>query len=123
MASQQGKRTSSQSEEGTDAPSQPEAKRVFKLKPIPRHKVPWKTHRPNVHRCEYARYGKENSFICWKRLSLSEQVIMCNCGLRFCQLHKYPEQHDCDCDYKAEARERLAEEMPKIEDDHGLKKM
>lgn len=37
---------------------------------------------------------------CRKRLMLSDMV--CRCNKYFCSLHRLPEQHECNYNYKAE---------------------
>ena len=37
---------------------------------------------------------------CKKRLLLTDMV--CRCNRYFCSLHRLPEQHNCDYNYKAE---------------------
>jgi AN1-type zinc finger protein 5/6 len=37
--------------------------------------------------------------ICKKKLGLTG--IQCKCGKHFCSLHRYPEEHNCDFDYKS----------------------
>ena len=47
--------------------------------------------------------------VCKKRLSLT--AMECRCGLKFCQSHRYPDQHECTYDYKTESRKALAKQL------------
>jgi hypothetical protein len=46
---------------------------------------------------------------CTKKIRIS--YIECKCGKIYCNLHKYPEKHECDYDYKENAnkKQRIAE--------------
>ncbi len=37
--------------------------------------------------------------------------VQCKCGLVFCALHRYPEEHDCTFDFKGHGRKNLAKEL------------
>ncbi|KAI6195912.1 hypothetical protein M3Y94_01044900 [Aphelenchoides besseyi] len=43
---------------------------------------------------------KTNCNVCHRRLSFSQQTMLCQCGLGFCSRHKNPEEHKCSADYK-----------------------
>lgn len=45
---------------------------------------------------------------CRKRLTLTD--ITCKCKQKFCMKHRYPEDHECNYDYKSEARKKLKRE-------------
>ena len=47
--------------------------------------------------------------VCKKRLSLTS--IECRCKHKFCDLHRYPEDHTCAYDYKSEGRKALAKQL------------
>ncbi|XP_030541738.1 putative zinc finger A20 and AN1 domain-containing stress-associated protein 8 [Rhodamnia argentea] len=47
---------------------------------------------------------------CNKRVGLLG--FECRCGDVFCGAHRYPEEHDCNVDFKVAARRRIAEEDP-----------
>lgn len=44
-------------------------------------------------------------FECRKKVGLTG--IECSCGYVFCGVHRYPENHNCDFDFKADARARF----------------
>jgi len=44
-------------------------------------------------------------FECRKKVGLTG--IECSCGYVFCGVHRYPEDHSCDFDFKKDARERF----------------
>jgi len=48
--------------------------------------------------------NKMRCFECRKKIGLAG--IDCNCGFVFCGEHSYPANHNCDYDFKAEARAR-----------------
>lgn len=61
---------------------------------------------------------QENKLRCWacnKKCGLAG--IECRCGYTFCSLHRLPEEHDCDFDYKACGREILRKQNNKVEAD------
>jgi len=43
---------------------------------------------------------------CKRRLTLTD--ITCRCGLRFCGVHRYPEEHVCSYDYKKAGYSQLS---------------
>lgn len=43
---------------------------------------------------------------CRKRLNLTSQ-FSCRCNYTFCMLHRLPEEHDCNFDYKSEGKNQL----------------
>jgi len=47
-------------------------------------------------------------FECRKKVGLTG--IECSCGFVFCGVHRYPDAHKCDFDFKAEARERFQQQ-------------
>ncbi|KAF6005359.1 Zinc finger, AN1-type domain 6 [Cyanidiococcus yangmingshanensis] len=51
-------------------------------------------------------------FQCNRRVGLLG--FKCRCGYTFCSVHRYAEQHDCDYDYRARAREQLANANPVV---------
>jgi hypothetical protein len=55
---------------------------------------------------------QERCGVCKKRLLLTS--IECRCKHRFCDLHRYPEEHSCAYDYKAEGRKALAKQLKRI---------
>eukprot|EP01129_Flabellula_baltica_P006148 TRINITY_DN2272_c0_g1_i2.p1 TRINITY_DN2272_c0_g1~~TRINITY_DN2272_c0_g1_i2.p1 ORF type:complete len:241 (+),score=68.69 TRINITY_DN2272_c0_g1_i2:42-764(+) len=50
---------------------------------------------------------------CRKRLGLTS--ITCRCEKKFCNLHRYAEQHDCEFEYKKHAQETLSKNTPRKE--------
>ena len=53
-----------------------------------------------------------NCEVCDKRIRIG--TIQCKCGKAFCKLHVFPESHDCQYDYKTEARVKLQQENPVV---------
>jgi hypothetical protein len=49
---------------------------------------------------------------CNKKLKLTD--IECKCGYKFCNLHRYSDQHDCKFDYKHANKELLEKNNPLI---------
>ena len=47
--------------------------------------------------------------VCKKRLLLTSMT--CRCGVKFCEVHRYPEEHECSYDYKTEGRKALEEKL------------
>ncbi|KAI3877136.1 hypothetical protein MKX03_023846 [Papaver bracteatum] len=59
--------------------------------------------------------AKNRCFSCNKKVGLTG--IKCKCGSVFCSLHRYPEKHSCDFDYKSVGRETLAKLNPQVKAD------
>lgn len=38
----------------------------------------------------------------------------CKCGFKYCGLHRYPEQHNCNFDYKQSDRQKLAQQLVNV---------
>ncbi|KAF7694568.1 Zinc finger A20 and AN1 domain-containing stress-associated protein 1 [Cucumispora dikerogammari] len=51
--------------------------------------------------------------VCSKKLLITKQ-FKCVCGKEFCRIHKFPESHFCNFDFKADARKKLESENPLI---------
>ena len=52
---------------------------------------------------------------CWKcRVKVGLLGFKCRCNYVFCAKHRYNNEHDCDFDYKTQAREELARNNPKV---------
>lgn len=49
---------------------------------------------------------------CKKRLLLTS--LACHCGLKFCEMHRYPEDHECSFDYKTEGRRDLDKKLVRV---------
>ena len=52
---------------------------------------------------------RERCGVCQKSLPLTS--IECRCKHKFCDLHRYPEDHTCAYDYKSEGRKALAKQL------------
>ncbi len=57
--------------------------------------------------------NKSKCFSCSKKTGMLG--FECKCGYSFCGMHRYPEEHKCDFDYKNEGKARLAAAATKIE--------
>ena len=55
---------------------------------------------------------QERCDVCKKRLSLTS--IECRCKHKFCDTHRYSEEHTCSYDYKTEGRKALAKRLKRI---------
>ncbi|KAJ8754068.1 hypothetical protein K2173_001966 [Erythroxylum novogranatense] len=51
-------------------------------------------------------------FTCKKRVGLTG--FKCKCGTTFCGVHRYPENHDCNFDFKKVGREEIAKANPLV---------
>jgi len=50
------------------------------------------------------------SFIdCKRKLTLTS--LQCKCEMKFCDMHRYPEDHACSFDYRAKGKEDLKKYM------------
>jgi len=50
--------------------------------------------------------NRKRCFECRKKIGLT--AMECKCGFVFCNLHRFPDQHKCDFDFKAHDRGNLA---------------
>lgn len=50
---------------------------------------------------------------CDKKLKMFN-TYQCRCGHNFCNKHRFHDQHNCEYDYKSEAKRQLAEDNPKV---------
>ena len=50
-------------------------------------------------------------FICLKKNIICE--FKCKCNNVFCNIHKYPEEHNCSYDYKNEGKRKLKMDLEK----------
>lgn len=62
-------------------------------------------------------YNKSKRFklscrICNKKLPIF--VIKCKCNKSYCSIHRYPDEHDCEYDYKIEFQKELTLKNKKI---------
>ena len=55
---------------------------------------------------------KKRCPVCNKKMGL--MPFECKCEKIFCILHKDPESHACEYDFKGKSRERLGEQLVKI---------
>ncbi|XP_026379419.1 zinc finger A20 and AN1 domain-containing stress-associated protein 1-like [Papaver somniferum] len=58
---------------------------------------------------------KNRCLSCNKKVGLTG--IKCKCGSVFCSMHRYPEKHSCDFDYKAAGKETIAKTNPQVKAD------
>jgi predicted nucleic acid binding AN1-type Zn finger protein len=49
---------------------------------------------------------------CRKRVGLTG--FKCKCGMMLCGTHRYPEQHDCEFDFKGLGKEQIAKANPVV---------
>ncbi|KAL9333107.1 hypothetical protein Peur_073246 [Populus x canadensis] len=49
---------------------------------------------------------------CRRRVGLTG--FNCRCGMVFCGTHRYPEQHDCEFDFKSLGKEQIAKANPVV---------
>lgn len=55
---------------------------------------------------------KLKCYICSKKLLIS--TFKCRCNIYYCNLHKYPEDHNCNYDYKTEYQKELIKNNKKL---------
>lgn len=61
---------------------------------------------------------QENPTCCYKcGLRVGYTIIKCRCGYSFCGKHRYSDTHDCTFDYKRAQKDKLAEDLQKVEAD------
>lgn len=65
------------------------------------------------------RTNKSICYICNKKLSF--YTIKCRCNKMYCNLHRYPEDHNCTYDYKSESKKKLEKEL--LENANSIKKI
>jgi len=58
---------------------------------------------------------KKRCGVCKKKLGLTG--FACHCGIMFCPIHRYADQHGCTYDYAAEGKKQLAKDNPVVQDD------
>ena len=59
--------------------------------------------------------------VCSKKIGLTG--FKCRCGESFCGSHRYPEQHDCEFDFKSAGREAIKRANPVVKTDKLLDKI
>ncbi len=60
---------------------------------------------------------KKRCFVCNKKLGLIPFSCRCNTTIKFCSIHRYPDSHNCQFDWKKEGREQLEKNNPKVDFD------
>lgn len=55
---------------------------------------------------------RDRCWTCRKKLGLVG--IECRCGYVFCSIHRYPEEHNCDFDYRSHHQQILEENNPSV---------
>ena len=60
----------------------------------------------------------ERCGLCNKKISLVK--FTCKCQKSFCMKHRYPDDHNCEFDFKEEHKKKLETDNPKLESDKGL---
>ncbi|XP_068651126.1 zinc finger A20 and AN1 domain-containing stress-associated protein 1-like [Aristolochia californica] len=55
---------------------------------------------------------KNRCFTCSKRVGVVG--FSCRCGSTFCSVHRYPEEHDCEFDFKTVGRREIAKANPVV---------
>jgi len=55
---------------------------------------------------------KKKCQVCKKKQLI---IIECKCGKKLCLKHKFPEDHNCEFDYKKENKENLTKQLVKTE--------
>lgn len=58
---------------------------------------------------------KKRCGVCKKKLGLTG--FACRCGLMFCPLHRYADQHNCTFDYATAGKEQLRKDNPIVQDE------
>jgi predicted nucleic acid binding AN1-type Zn finger protein len=53
--------------------------------------------------------NRKRCFECRKKVGLA--ALECKCGFVFCSLHRFPDQHTCDFDFKTHDRTNLAKQI------------
>ncbi|XP_057458404.1 zinc finger A20 and AN1 domain-containing stress-associated protein 3-like [Lotus japonicus] len=56
--------------------------------------------------------GPSRCVTCRKRVGLTG--FKCRCGMTLCGVHRYPEQHDCEFDFKGLGRDQIAKANPVV---------
>lgn len=54
--------------------------------------------------------------VCREKLNVLAQTIgKCSCGEVFCEQHRHPEDHECNVDWRARAKTKLARDNPRVQ--------
>merc|ERR1712142_255939 len=59
-----------------------------------------------------AKKQKKKCGVCKKKLGLTG--FECRCGLYYCGIHRYSDQHNCPFDYKTDGRKQIAAANPAV---------
>jgi hypothetical protein len=60
--------------------------------------------------------------VCNKKIRKSlYDALKCKCGVSVCKKHRYPDQHNCNYDFRKENEKKLREQMPKVECDKVIR--
>jgi hypothetical protein len=62
---------------------------------------------------------KKRCGVCKKKIGLTG--FECRCGLMFCPIHRYADQHGCTFDYAKTGKEQLRKDNPVVQDDKIVK--
>jgi len=62
---------------------------------------------------------KKRCGVCKKKLGLTG--FPCHCGLMFCPIHRYADQHSCTFDYAKAGKDQLRKDNPVVQDDKIVK--
>jgi len=66
-----------------------------------------------------AKKQKKRCGVCKKKLGLTG--FECRCGIFYCGIHRYSDQHDCPFDYKTDGRNKIAAANPAVRGDKVTK--
>lgn len=66
----------------------------------------------NSNKNEGIQINKKKCWKCSKKIGLS--AIMCRCNYTFCNIHRYPEEHQCSFDYRKFDAQILSKQLVKI---------
>lgn len=62
---------------------------------------------------------KKRCGVCKKKIGLTG--FECRCGLMFCPIHRYADQHGCTFDYAKAGKDQLRKDNPVVQDDKIVK--
>lgn len=52
--------------------------------------------------------------VCQRKLKLVELQMECKCGVKTCQKHRFPNQHECTYNFFDEKRKQLNASLPVV---------
>lgn len=70
-------------------------------------------------KCSPSKPKKKRCGVCKKKIGLTG--FECRCGLMFCPLHRYADQHGCTFDYAKAGKDQLRKDNPVVQDDKIVK--